>query len=843
MIMFSITALAVSQTESEIEAKFTDYSLKTDTLQIKARLFIPDSYDSAYPYPVVLTLHGLGECGTDNKIHVLRNRLAITWGTDAFQAENPCFIFSPQCPLNTYWNDPSVHQAVMVLLDSLINTYSIDTSRIYITGLSLGGMATWSYLRNNPEKYAAAIPVCGSIGWDQIENHIREIKHIPVWNFHGNIDDIVDVDESRAIIKEYKEQAEYPLLTHNYYRMEYNLSDDQIDGYITNHVDLIYSEVPNIAHNVWDVTYRIPEPKKWLFKQKKRTTSNLTLEKQEDIVDVSGDYKFDLYCPEKVEQVSVWLGHVRSCDWIQIDSFDPSSGQYIFNSRMTDDHPFALLKFLAHDSLGYVIAKEYSDILSINNEENGLPYVEILNDPTIKQDIFSTPQLPLELQLGDPEDSLLQVSISISSDNGFSFRPYSSFETTPELRTELFQLENLIRADQMVIRVEVSDGEHLVSAETMNFTNSIGYLNVSIPDTAFLYALIDEGVDTNGDSLISYEEAEDVKSLIIDTRGGWGCNPGNENSIVSLVGIEAFINLDTLWYSCGKLEALNISENKNLKYLNCGANYITSLDISNNIYLTELNCTENQLTNLDVSRNTGLEVLNCGMNQLTGLDLSNNVELQYLNCWANDLSAIDISKNVNLTFLDLQANQIAKLDVSKNVALTELRCESNNLSTLVIANNILLDALYCGNNEIATLDISNNTLLTYMWLVDMPSLGEICVWESFNIDSMGFEDYGSPNICFQTDCNGDCSIVGFVDYIHESGIFINPNPTNSLLTIEAEYSDHYVIEITSLNGKLILSEEMEGTTHQLDLSSFQKGVYFITIRSDEILTTKKIIKL
>ena len=74
-------------------------------------------------------------------------------------------------------------------------------------------------------------------------------------------------------------------------------------------------------------------------------------------------------------------------------------------------------------------------------------------------------------------------------------------------------------------------------------------------------------------------------------------------------------------------------------------------------------------------------------------------------------------------------------------------------------------------------------------------------------------------------------------------ISIYPNPSNSILTIETGISDHYNIEITCLNGQMMYKTEMEGTTYQLDLSSFQKGVYFITIRSKDFVTTRKIIKL
>ena len=70
-----------------------------------------------------------------------------------------------------------------------------------------------------------------------------------------------------------------------------------------------------------------------------------------------------------------------------------------------------------------------------------------------------------------------------------------------------------------------------------------------------------------------------------------------------------------------------------------------------------------------------------------------------------------------------------------------------------------------------------------------------------------------------------------------------PNPTTTTLMIKTHNSGQYSIEISSLNGQLILSKEMEGTNHQLDLSSLQKGIYFITIRSKDFVTTRKIIKL
>jgi hypothetical protein len=74
-------------------------------------------------------------------------------------------------------------------------------------------------------------------------------------------------------------------------------------------------------------------------------------------------------------------------------------------------------------------------------------------------------------------------------------------------------------------------------------------------------------------------------------------------------------------------------------------------------------------------------------------------------------------------------------------------------------------------------------------------------------------------------------------------IRVYPNPASSYIFVETSISDQYSFGITSLNGQLLFSGQVEGTTHQLDLSSFQSGVYFITIRSKDFVITRKIVKL
>jgi len=247
---------------------------------------------------------------------------------------------------------------------------------------------------------------------------------------------------------------------------------------------------------------------------------------------------------------------------------------------------------------------------------------------------------------------------------------------------------------------------------------------VFIPDTTFLHALIEEGVDSNGDSLISYAEVEGVISLDVSYR-----------DISNLTGIEAFIKLD---------------------YLNCSNNALTILDVSNNSALDSLYCSANPLTSLDVSLSTGLVVLECNKTQIVSLDISENIKLKHIE------------------------------------------------------------------------------------IIDNPNLHEVCVWTTpFPPEGTFVYSKDSPNVNFTEQC-GD--LVDIKQGIAEE-LSVYPNPTNNFITIETEYPDHYSINITSLNGQLIHSEKMEGTSHQLDLSSFPKGFYLITIRSKDFVTSRKIIRL
>ena len=248
-----------------------------------------------------------------------------------------------------------------------------------------------------------------------------------------------------------------------------------------------------------------------------------------------------------------------------------------------------------------------------------------------------------------------------------------------------------------------------------------------IQDQAFLNALIEQGVDVNGDNLISYKEAEAIFILNVSRK-----------DISDISGITAFSNLDSL---------------------NCSRNQLTSLDISNNTLLTFLDCSGNQLASLDITNNSALIDLNCGgtmccgNNKISSLDLSNCTALRYLDCAGNRLTSLDVSNCTALSVLYFTYNQITNLDISKNMVLTELNCGLNQLTNLDVSTNTMLTNLYCFDNQLTSLDVSNNTALNYLIISNMPMLNEVCVWTvPFPPPTVELLRQESPNISFTTEC-------------------------------------------------------------------------------------------
>ncbi len=131
---------------------------------------------------------------------------------------------------------------------------------------------------------------------------------------------------------------------------------------------------------------------------------------------------------------------------------------------------------------------------------------------------------------------------------------------------------------------------------------------------------------------------------------------------------------------------------------------------------------------------------------------------------------------------------------------------------------VCLDSVVVVANSAAEILLSSLDNGIY-WLYGRDSSNNISDFEAFTITGVGIGNIPSDQIS------------------------LFPNPTNDKITIQTMAPGDYLMEIFSMNGQIILSRKFLGISHQIDLSSFQDGVFFITVRSDDFITTKKIIKL
>lgn len=193
-------------------------------------LYVPADYTSREALPLMVFLHGAGERGED--LDVVKK-----WGPPKIveqKSDFPFVLVSPQCPRGVRWDVDLIVQ----LTDHVAGELKIDKQRMYITGLSMGGYATWGLLARYPKIYAAAVPICG--GGDPAQ--AAKMKDVPIWVFHGDQDSAVPLSRSKEMVDAITKAGGSPKLT-------------------------VY---PGVGHNSWSETYANPAVYKWLLSHKRK---------------------------------------------------------------------------------------------------------------------------------------------------------------------------------------------------------------------------------------------------------------------------------------------------------------------------------------------------------------------------------------------------------------------------------------------------------------------------------------------------------------------------------------------------------------------------------------------
>ncbi len=203
--------------------------------------------------PLVIFLHGSGERGNDNFSQLSHGS---EWIWRASLSQYPCHAIFPQCPKNSYWsnvkrtvdstgkphfefNDDTASTKAMKLLMAFVRHLKkqsyLDSNRIYIGGLSMGGMGTIELMKRMPKTFAAAFPICGG---GNISN-FKPLRKTQWWFFHGLKDDIVPPSNSIDLVQQLK----------------------------SNKINVQLTLYPNANHNSWDSAFAESGLLPWLFKQ------------------------------------------------------------------------------------------------------------------------------------------------------------------------------------------------------------------------------------------------------------------------------------------------------------------------------------------------------------------------------------------------------------------------------------------------------------------------------------------------------------------------------------------------------------------------------------------------
>lgn len=226
----------------------------SDGFNLPYRILYPENYRAEKKYPLILVLHGAGERGADNEKQLVHGSKLFL--DSAVRKKYEAIVVFPQCPEDSYWSSVTIDRnktplalkfdytrpatqplkAAIELVQDMTRQGNVNEDRVYITGLSMGGMGTFEAVHRYPDLFAAALPICGGGDTD----HYKKVK-TPFWVFHGSDDAVVDVDYSKAMV--------------------HKLED--LD------VKVKYTEYPGVNHNSWDSAFAEPDFLKWMFKKKR----------------------------------------------------------------------------------------------------------------------------------------------------------------------------------------------------------------------------------------------------------------------------------------------------------------------------------------------------------------------------------------------------------------------------------------------------------------------------------------------------------------------------------------------------------------------------------------------
>ncbi len=217
LFVFAVTtllSLTLSVSAINIYEEFEKAEFTNEDAVLPYRIFIPEDYSEGKKYPMMVFLHGAGERGNDNEAQ-LKNALGTLFNRDDGLMLNT-IVIAPQCPKDNQWVDtpwadgnysidevPESNElkAVVALTEEICESYSVDRTRIYVSGVSMGGFGTWDLITRHNDIYAAAAPMCG--GGDPSKAEL--LADTMIYTFHGTEDTSVPYSGTAEMVSAIEE--------------------------------------------------------------------------------------------------------------------------------------------------------------------------------------------------------------------------------------------------------------------------------------------------------------------------------------------------------------------------------------------------------------------------------------------------------------------------------------------------------------------------------------------------------------------------------------------------------------------------------------------------------------
>lgn len=239
-VLFLVIGFAtLAPGQDKLKTGFVDKTFKNaDDKTSPYVVYVPKDYDGTKEYPIILFLHGAGETKTEKKGGKMPVEVGIGPAIKKREKDFPFIVVIPQAEGFGWGATTANAKRALSILDEVMKEYKVDAKRQYLSGLSMGGMGTWSIAMAQPDRFAAIVPICGRGDVKTAD----KIKDLPCWAFHGDADTSVNVSGSRDMIEAIKKAGGNPK----------------------------YTEYPKVGHNSWDMAYGTDELYKWLLEQKKK---------------------------------------------------------------------------------------------------------------------------------------------------------------------------------------------------------------------------------------------------------------------------------------------------------------------------------------------------------------------------------------------------------------------------------------------------------------------------------------------------------------------------------------------------------------------------------------------